>query len=76
MTIGALSRRTGVPVKTLREYEDLGLIYTMGRSAGNYRLFEDEAHAVVRGGRQHAAWFGADAVGDRRTHHVLPRADG
>jgi len=43
MTIGALSRRTGVPVKTLREYEDLGLIYTMGRSAGNYRLFEDEA---------------------------------
>jgi MerR HTH family regulatory protein len=23
MTIGALARRTGVPVKTLREYEDL-----------------------------------------------------
>ena len=43
MTIGALSRRTGVPVKTLREYEDLGLIYTVGRSAGNYRLFDDEA---------------------------------
>jgi MerR family transcriptional regulator, copper efflux regulator len=43
MTIGALSRRTGVPVKTLREYEDLGLIYTVGRSAGNYRLFGDEA---------------------------------
>ncbi len=43
MTIGALSRRTGVPVKTLRKYEDLGLIYTVGRSAGNYRLFDDEA---------------------------------
>ena len=43
MTIGALSRRTGVPVKTLREYEDRGLIYTVGRSAGNYRLFDDEA---------------------------------
>ena len=43
MTIGALARRTGVPVKTLREYEDLGLIYTVGRSAGNYRLFGDEA---------------------------------
>jgi len=39
MTIGTLSRRTGVPVKTLREYEDLGLIYTVGRSNGNYRLF-------------------------------------
>ncbi len=43
MTIGALSRRTGVPVKALREYEDLGLIYTVGRSPGNYRLFDDEA---------------------------------
>ncbi|HEX5401472.1 MAG TPA: MerR family DNA-binding transcriptional regulator, partial [Pseudonocardiaceae bacterium] len=28
MTIGALARRTGVPVKALREYEDAGLIYT------------------------------------------------
>lgn len=43
MTIGALSRRTGVAVKALREYEDLGLIYTVGRSAGNYRLFDQEA---------------------------------
>jgi MerR family copper efflux transcriptional regulator len=52
MTIGALSRRTGVPVKLLREYEDAGLIYTVGRSAGNYRLFGDEAVwcvAVVTG---------------------------
>jgi DNA-binding transcriptional MerR regulator len=43
MTIGALARRTGVPVKALREYEDAGLIYTVGRSAGNYRLFDDTA---------------------------------
>jgi hypothetical protein len=43
MTIGTLARRTGVPVKTLREYEDLGFIYTVGRRAGNYRLFGDEA---------------------------------
>jgi DNA-binding transcriptional MerR regulator len=43
MTIGSLSRRTGVPVKALREYEDMGLIYTVGRTAGNYRLFDDDA---------------------------------
>jgi MerR family copper efflux transcriptional regulator len=43
MTIGVLSRRSGVPVKTLREYEDMGLIYTVGRTAGNYRLFDDDA---------------------------------
>lgn len=43
MTIGSLARRTGVPVKLLREYEDMGLIYTVGRSPGNYRLFDDDA---------------------------------
>ncbi len=43
MTIGTLSRRTRVPVKALREYEDLGLIYTIGRSRANYRLFDDDA---------------------------------
>jgi DNA-binding transcriptional MerR regulator len=46
MTIGALSRRTGIPVKALRTYEDMGLIYTVGRSPGNYRLFDDEADNV------------------------------
>jgi len=43
MTIGVLARRSGVSVKTLREYEALGFIYTVGRSAGNYRLFGEEA---------------------------------
>lgn len=43
MTIGQLSRRTGVPIKTLREYEALGFLYTLGRSESNYRLFGDEA---------------------------------
>jgi MerR family transcriptional regulator, copper efflux regulator len=55
MTIGTLSRRTGVPVKALRAYEDMGLLYTVGRSPGNYRLFDDEALwcvAVVSGLRR------------------------
>lgn len=43
MTIGVLSRRTGLSVKALREYEGMGLIYTAGRSPGNYRLFGEEA---------------------------------
>lgn len=43
MTIGVLSKRTGVPIKHLRRYEDLGFIYTVGRSAGNYRLFDETA---------------------------------
>jgi hypothetical protein len=56
MTIGTLARRTGVPVKTLREYEDLGLIYTVGRSAGNYRLFGEEAPARDGGRRPRGGW--------------------
>jgi MerR family transcriptional regulator, copper efflux regulator len=43
MTIGQLSRRTGVPITILREYERRGFLYTLGRSAGNYRLFDEEA---------------------------------
>jgi MerR family copper efflux transcriptional regulator len=43
MTIGRLSQRSGVPIKILREYERLGFVYTLGRSAGNYRLFGEEA---------------------------------
>lgn len=48
LTIGELSRRTGVPVKALRDYVDRGLIYSAGRSPGNYRLFDDEALWCVR----------------------------
>src|SRR5712692_10439175 len=43
MTVGQLSRRTGVPIKVLREYERLEFIYTLGRSDSNYRLFDDSA---------------------------------
>jgi MerR family transcriptional regulator, copper efflux regulator len=43
MTIGQLSQRTGVPIKVLRHYEDLGFLYTLGRSESNYRLFGEEA---------------------------------
>ncbi len=43
ITIGQLSRRTGVPIKVLRHYEELGFLYTLGRSKSNYRLFGEEA---------------------------------
>ncbi len=32
MTIGQLPRRTDVPIKVLRMYEDLGVLYTLGES--------------------------------------------
>ncbi|OLT18992.1 MerR family transcriptional regulator [Actinomadura sp. CNU-125] len=48
MTIGELSRQSGVPVKTLRAYTDLGLIYTLGRSPAGYRLYTADALWCVR----------------------------
>src|SRR5579859_857293 len=38
ITIGQLSQRTSVPIKVLRHYEDLGFLYTLGRSESNYRF--------------------------------------
>jgi ATPase subunit of ABC transporter with duplicated ATPase domains len=35
-------------IRLLREYERLGLIYTLGRSEGNYRLFDETALWCVR----------------------------
>jgi MerR family copper efflux transcriptional regulator len=43
MTVGEVARRTGLSVKAVREYEALGLIYSAGRSEGNYRLFDESA---------------------------------
>jgi len=48
MTIGQLSRRTDVPIKVLRDYEDLGFLSTQGRSESNYRLFGEEAVRCVQ----------------------------
>lgn len=43
MTVGELSRRTGLSRKAIRELEGRGLIYTVGRSESNYRLFDESA---------------------------------
>ena len=43
MTVGELSARTGLSVKAIRRYHDLGLIYSAGRSEAGYRLFDQSA---------------------------------
>jgi DNA-binding transcriptional MerR regulator len=43
LAIGELSRRTGVPVKTLRFYSDEGLLPPAERSRSGYRLYGPEA---------------------------------
>jgi len=43
LTIGELSRRTGVPVKTLRFWSDEGLLPPATRSSSGYRLYAEDA---------------------------------
>ncbi|HEU4577445.1 MAG TPA: MerR family transcriptional regulator [Polyangiaceae bacterium] len=41
LAIGEVSKRTGMPVKTLRFYADEGLVPPSGRSASGYRLYAE-----------------------------------
>lgn len=45
MTIGDVARRTGVSIKALRFYDELGILEVDGRSKSNYRVFTE---AVLR----------------------------
>ncbi|MGC6482325.1 MAG: MerR family transcriptional regulator [Synechococcus sp.] len=40
LRIGQVAEAAGLPVKTVRFYCDEGLISTVGRSSGGYRLFD------------------------------------
>ena len=42
LRIGEVARRTGLSVKTIRFYCDEGLLQPKDRSAGGYRLFDEE----------------------------------
>lgn len=42
-TVGQLSRRTGIPIKAIRDYTDDGLVNTRGRSPAGYRTYTSEA---------------------------------
>jgi MerR family transcriptional regulator, copper efflux regulator len=37
--IGSVSKATSIPIKTIRYYEELGLLSASGRTEGGYRLF-------------------------------------
>lgn len=43
--IGAVAKEAGLPVKTIRYYDEIGLLKTLGRTAGGYRLFAPDVQA-------------------------------
>jgi len=40
--IGEVSERTGLSLRTIRYYEEMGLVVPTGRTAGGFRLYTDE----------------------------------
>lgn len=48
LVIGEVARRTGVPAKTIRYYEETGLIPEAGRAANGYRVYDARAVHLLR----------------------------
>lgn len=60
MNIGEVARRSGLPTKTIRYYEDIGLIRPL-RSDNGYRSFrETDLHKLAFLGRARALGFSID----------------
>ncbi|MBW4631377.1 MAG: heavy metal-responsive transcriptional regulator [Iphinoe sp. HA4291-MV1] len=43
--IGSVAKESGVPIKTIRYYEELGLLKASGRTEGGFRLFNSDVLA-------------------------------
>lgn len=69
MDIGVVAKHSGLPVSTLRFYEEKGLIHSIGRN-GLRRVFDDsilERLALIALGRQ--AGFSLDEISSTFTEH-------
>lgn len=72
MNIGDVAERTGLPAKTIRYYEDIGLVRP-ARDANGYRVFrETDAHKLAFLGRSRALGF---SIEDCRTLLALYEDD-
>jgi MerR family copper efflux transcriptional regulator len=43
MQIGEVAERVGLSLRTVRHYEEVGLVIPVARSHGNFRLYDDDA---------------------------------
>lgn len=48
MNIGQAAQKSGVPAKTIRYYESVGLIDAAQRTAAGYRLYHDKEVQILR----------------------------
>jgi DNA-binding transcriptional MerR regulator len=71
--IGELSRRSGVPVKTIRHYSDVGVLPPSAKSEAGYRLYSEADRSrleLIRTFR--AAGFGLPAIERMLLRELLP----
>ncbi|MFB6722986.1 TIGR03086 family metal-binding protein [Kribbella sp. NPDC056345] len=47
-SIGAVARQTGLPVKVIRHWSDVGVVVPVGRTAGGYRRYDTAGVARLR----------------------------
>lgn len=48
MRIGELARQSGLTIRTIRYYEERGLLNSVGRTPGNYRLYNRESLKLLQ----------------------------
>ena len=48
MNIGQAAAQTGLPAKTIRYYESIGLVGPARRTGGNYRLYDERDVTTLR----------------------------
>ena len=46
--IGAIASESGIPIKTIRYYDNLGLLKTNGRTEGGYRIFDSDVFVRLK----------------------------
>ena len=64
MNIGDVSERTGLPAKTIRYYEDIGLVRPMRGENGYRRFREADMHKLGFVGRARALGFSIEECRD------------
>ncbi len=74
-TIGALSRRSGVPVKTIRHYSDVGVLPPSAVSEAGYRLYSEADRSRLEAIRTfRAAGFGLPTI-ERLFQNEVPPSE-
>ncbi len=65
LAIGALSRRTGTNIETIRYYERVGLLPAPARSSGGYRLYGRDHLKRLTSSGEPARWDSRSARSGR-----------